>query len=52
MHVLFVMGVIVGVVIQVLRICFPNDLRVNEVRRMLQSALPVRVNIVQKPEVG
>ena len=37
--------------LQVLRICFPHDLRVNEVRRMLQSAQPVRVKVVQRPEV-
>ncbi len=36
---------------KVLRICFPHDLRVNEVRRMLQSAQPARVKVVQRPEV-
>lgn len=36
---------------QVLKLCFPKDLRVNEVRRLLQSSKPVRVALTQKPEV-
>jgi len=36
---------------QILRLRFPNDLRVNEVRRLLQSSRPVRIALTQKPEV-
>ncbi|XP_031572163.1 anaphase-promoting complex subunit 1-like [Actinia tenebrosa] len=37
---------------EVMRLRFGKDLRVQEVRRLLQSARPVRVSLVQKPEVS
>jgi len=37
---------------EILRLRFPNDLRVNEVRRLLQSSRPVRIALTQKPEVS
>ena len=37
--------------LQVLKLRFPKDLRAKEVRRMLQSAEPIRVALVQQPEV-
>lgn len=36
---------------QVLKLRFSKDLRVQELRRLLQSSRPVRVAIQQKPEV-
>lgn len=36
---------------QVLKLHFPQDLRAKEVRRLLQSAEPVRIAIQQRPEV-
>ncbi|XP_022110916.1 anaphase-promoting complex subunit 1-like isoform X2 [Acanthaster planci] len=37
---------------ELLRLRFPDDLRVQEVRRLLQSSKPVRIALVQKPEVS
>ncbi|BFZ07558.1 hypothetical protein BsWGS_10597 [Bradybaena similaris] len=37
---------------EVLKLRFPKDLRVQEVRRLLQSARPVTVAIKQRPEVS
>ncbi|XP_071962250.1 anaphase-promoting complex subunit 1-like [Antedon mediterranea] len=36
---------------EMLRLRFPDDLRVYEVRRLLQSTKPVRIVLTQKPEV-
>ena len=36
---------------QILSLRFGKDLRVQEIRRLLQSSKPVTVNVVQKPEV-
>ena len=36
---------------QILNLRFSKDLRVQEIRRLLQSSKPVTVNVVQKPEV-
>lgn len=35
---------------EVMSLIWSEDLRVQEVRRLLQSARPVRVNVVQMPE--
>lgn len=37
---------------EVMSLIWSEDLRVQEVRRLLQSAHPVRVNVVQMPEVS
>ncbi|XP_078504893.1 anaphase-promoting complex subunit 1 [Lissotriton helveticus] len=37
---------------EVMSLIWSEDLRVQEVRRLLQSTLPVRVNVVQMPEVS
>ncbi|KAJ7330710.1 Anaphase-promoting complex subunit 1 [Desmophyllum pertusum] len=37
---------------EVLRLRFGKDLRVQEIRRLLQSSKPVTVNVLQKPEVS
>ncbi|XP_038074683.1 anaphase-promoting complex subunit 1-like isoform X2 [Patiria miniata] len=37
---------------ELLRLRFPDDLRVQEVRRLLQSSKPARIALVQKPEVS
>lgn len=34
-----------------LKLRFPHDHRVTEIRRLLQSATPVPINVVQRPEV-
>ena len=36
---------------ELLRLRFPDDLRVQEVRRLFQSSKPARITLVQKPEV-
>ena len=36
---------------QLLKLRFSEDLRVNEVRRLLQSSRPVRISLTQRPEV-
>lgn len=38
--------------LQVTGLIWSQDLRVQEVRRLLQSSRPVRVNVVQLPEVS
>lgn len=38
-------------VLQILSLRFGKDLRVQEIRRLLQSSKPVTVNVIQKPEV-
>lgn len=38
--------------IQVTGLIWSKDLRVQEVRRLLQSSRPVRVSVVQLPEVS
>lgn len=38
--------------LQVLKLRFPKDLRLQEVRRLLQSARPVTIAIKQRPEVN
>ncbi|XP_070577566.1 anaphase-promoting complex subunit 1-like [Ptychodera flava] len=38
--------------LELLKLRFPDDLRVQEVRRLLQSSKPVRIALVQKPEVS
>ena len=43
--------VLVMTLYQVLKLRFPQDLRAKEVRRLLQSAEPVRIAIQQRPEV-
>lgn len=37
---------------EVMSLIWSEDLRVQEVRRLLHSAHPVRVNVVQMPEVS
>lgn len=37
---------------EVMSLIWSEDLRVQEVRRLLQSARPVRVNVVQMPEAS
>ncbi|XP_077996954.1 anaphase-promoting complex subunit 1-like [Glandiceps talaboti] len=37
---------------ELLKLRFPDDLRVQEVRRLLQSSKPVRIALVQRPEVS
>ncbi|XP_033629947.1 anaphase-promoting complex subunit 1-like [Asterias rubens] len=37
---------------ELLRLRFPDDLRVQEVRRLFQSSKPARITLVQKPEVS
>lgn len=37
---------------EVMSLIWSKDLRVQEVRRLLQSARPVRVNVVQMPEAS
>lgn len=37
---------------EVMSLIWSEDLRVQEVRRLLQSSHPVRVNVVQMPEVS
>lgn len=37
---------------EVMSLIWSEDLRVQEVRRLLQSARPVRVNVVQTPEAS
>jgi len=37
---------------EILRLRFGKDLRVQEIRRLLQSSKPVTVSVVQKPEVS
>ncbi|ELT93542.1 hypothetical protein CAPTEDRAFT_175155 [Capitella teleta] len=41
-----------GVTSDVLKLRFSEDLRVDELRRLLQSSRPVRVSIQQRPEVS
>uniref|UniRef100_S4RPY3 Uncharacterized protein n=1 Tax=Petromyzon marinus TaxID=7757 RepID=S4RPY3_PETMA len=36
----------------VMSLVWPGDLRAQEVRRLLQSTRPVRINVVQRPEVS
>ena len=36
---------------QILKLRFPRDLRINEVKKMLNSSQPVKINLEQKPEV-
>lgn len=36
---------------QILKVRFPSDLRIKEVKRLLSSSEPVRIAIEQKPEV-
>ena len=36
---------------QLLKLRFSEDLRVNEVRRLLQSSRSVRISLTQRPEV-
>ena len=43
---------ICGIFFQVLKLRFPKDLRLQEVRRLLQSARPVVIAIKQRPEVS
>lgn len=40
------------VLLQVTGLIWSQDLRVQEVRRLLQSSRPVRVSVVQLPEVS
>lgn len=37
--------------LKILKLRFPNDHRVSEIRRLLQSATPVPIKVVQRPEV-
>ena len=37
---------------EVMSLIWSEDLRVQDVRRLLQSAHPVRVNVVQYPELS
>ncbi|KAI0221452.1 Anaphase-promoting complex subunit 1 [Lamellibrachia satsuma] len=37
---------------ELLKLRFSEDLRVNEVRRLLQSSRPVRISLTQRPEVS
>ena len=38
-------------VFQVLSLRFGKDLRIQEIKRLLQSSKPVTVSVLQKPEV-
>ena len=37
--------------VQILSLRFGKDLRVEEIKRILQSSQPITVSVVQKPEV-
>ena len=37
--------------VQILKLHFPHDLCVNEVKRLLNSSQPVKIALEQKPEV-
>ena len=50
-HALAVGTLCAYLLLQILGLRFPKDLRVNEVRRLLSSSKPVRIALTQKPEI-
>ena len=48
----YVYGILIVFVLFIHRLRWPNDQRISEVRKLLQSARPVIIGVQQRPEVS